>query len=243
MTLDYIWAQLEQDLAWRHAEIRLLSNTQSSMRKESERDQIRRSQLVMLYAHAEGFCKLAFSVYLKAVNSRSVPCGAVSDELVASGFEAVFHAMRHGDEKGKVFSSNLPDDPKLHVAARRRDFFSEYEAMMRRPLELPEETVNTESNLSSKVLRRNLFRLGFPEKSMNEYETALDELVNRRNSIAHGDDDSVVKATDYGRLQKAVFGAMDFLALMIVDALDQARYLNTRPLRVNELHFCVGEMG
>src|SRR5580704_7509732 len=118
MTIDAVWAQLEQELSWRHDEIRLLSNTRNALRRESERDQFRRAQLVMLYAHAEGFCKIAFLIYIKAINDSGVACSTVNDELVASAFSDLFHALEFGDAKGKVFTSPLPTDPKLHVASR-----------------------------------------------------------------------------------------------------------------------------
>src|ERR1700677_570329 len=117
MRIDTIWAELEQDLAWRHDEVRLLSNTRNSLRREDERDRFRRAQLVMLYAHVEGFCKLAFLVYIKAINASEISMSSASDELVASAFSDLFHALHHGDEKGKVFAAKLPADPKLHVAA------------------------------------------------------------------------------------------------------------------------------
>lgn len=242
MTIDTVWAQLEQDLSWRLAEIRLLSNTHGGISKEGDRDRFRRAQLVMLYAHAEGFCKVALLIYLRAINDSNIPCQVASDELVASAFDEIFHALRFGDEKGKVFATKLPPDPKLFVAARRRDFIAEYENIMHRPIRLPESAINTESNLSSVVLRRNLFRLGFPPDLLAEYEANLDELVNRRNNIAHGVDESVVKSTDYDRLQRAVLQAMDSIALVIVDALDSGFYLRQMGPRSTESFWLTGEM-
>jgi hypothetical protein len=241
MKIESIWAELEQDLAWRHDELRLLSNTRNSLKREVERDRFRRAQLVMLYAHVEGFCKLAFLIYIKAINTSGTSTSSASNELVASAFSDLFHALQHGDEKGKVFSSKLPTDPKLHIVARRRDFVAEYDAILRRRIEIPDTAVNTESNLGSIVMRRNLFRLGFPEDRMAEYDQSLDELVNRRNNIAHGSDDAIVKATDYDRLQRTVFRAMDELALVIVEAIDQSSYLYAGVPRLSEA-WLVGEM-
>jgi hypothetical protein len=183
--IESVWAQLEQELAWRHEEMRLLSNTRNGLKKETERDRFRRAQLVMLYAHAEGFCKISLLVYLRALNALKMKRSAFSDNLVASSFDDLFHVLQFGDQKSKVFATPLPSDPKLYVTARRRDFIAEFESLMSKSLVLPEGIVNTESNLSSLVLRRNLFKLGFPEDMMSEYDVHLDELVNRRNNIAH----------------------------------------------------------
>lgn len=227
--LDQVWAELEEDLAWRHDEIRLLSNSGNGLKKATERDRFRRAQLVMLYAHAEGFCKIALLIYVRALNESNISCSAARDELVASAFDDLFHALQYGDEKGKWFSAALPSDPKLMISARRRDFVAEYATLLSRPLQLPDAAVNTESNLSAAVLRRNLFRLGFSVDMMSEYEGSLDELVNRRNNIAHGVDSGVVKFTDYDRLQKAVFKTMDSVALAIVDSLERSAYLHPNP--------------
>lgn len=240
--IDSVWAQLEQELAWRHQEIRLLSNSRNVLKRESERDWFRRAQLVMLYAHAEGFCKISLLIYVRALNGLNLKRSAYSDSLVASSFGELFHALQFGDEKGKVFAEPLPADPKLHIDARRRDLIAGFESLMNQRFNLPESTVNTESNLSSIVLRRNLFRLGFPLDLMSEYDVHLDELVNRRNNIAHGIDDSVVRSTDYERLQRSVFQAMDSIALAIIEALDQSSYLCAPGLRSNEQSWLSGEM-
>ncbi len=240
--IDSIWAQLEQELAWRHQEIRLLSNSRNALKRESERDRFRRAQLVMLYAHAEGFCKIALLIYVRALNGLNLERSACSDSLVASSLDELFHALQFGDERGKVFAGRLPADPKLYVTARRRDLIAEFDSLMNQKMNLPESTVNTESNLSSIVIRRNLFRLGFPADLMSEYDVQLDELVNRRNNIAHGIDDSVVRSTDYERLQRAVFHAMDSIALAIVGALDEALYLCPPGLRSDGQAWLNGEM-
>jgi hypothetical protein len=110
MRIETIWAELEQDLAWRHAELRLLSNTMSSLRREDERDRFRRAQLVMLYAHVEGFCKVAFLIYIKAINQSRTPMSSISDELVASAFSRV---AIWEPERQSVFFKKASRRPKV----------------------------------------------------------------------------------------------------------------------------------
>jgi HEPN superfamily RiboL-PSP-like protein len=43
-----------------------------------------------------------------------------------------------------------------------------------------------ESNLKPVVLRKILFRLGFPPETFASHEGTIHRLVNRRNNIAHG---------------------------------------------------------
>ena len=242
MNLENVWAQLEQELAWRQAELRLLSNSRNALKIEGDRDRFRRAQLVMLYAHAEGFCKVALVIYLKAINSKKIPRSAACDELIASSLDQLFHALEFGDRKGKVFKSAPPSEEKMLLLFRKRDFVREFESIMAQPLTLPEATVNTEDNLNSTVLRKTLFRLGFSMVAMESYEESLNELVKRRNNIAHGIDDAIVRGTDYRRLEKAVLEAMDLIVLTIIEALEQETYL--KPGRINgpESELNIGEM-
>lgn len=227
MNLDDIWAQLETDLSWRQEEIRLLSNSLSGLTRETDRERARRAQLVMLYAHIEGFSKVALLTYVKAINDQGLKSRELTESLVASSFEDVFHALKYGDSKGKVFATPLPTDEHLHIFCRRRDLIVELENLLNRRAQLEDDVVDTESNLNSKVLRRNLFRLGFPVDMLLDYEEDLNTLANRRHNIAHGVDPSPVKSRVYEELQKAAFQFMDELTLNIVGAIETSRYLRT----------------
>jgi hypothetical protein len=224
MTVDEVWAQLESDLSWRQSELRALANLQAVLKRDAERGQLRRALLVMLYAHVEGFCKIAFLTYVNAVNKAGVSCSTATEALVAAAFADVFHGLTHGDPKGKVFSLTRPDDDKLMVFSHQREFIAELPHLLSRRLTVPDTIVNTESNLKSYVVRRNLYRLGLPEDLLGDYAGELDELANRRHEIAHGADSDPVKDSDYERLRKAVFQAMDELALSVVSAVEQARF-------------------
>ncbi len=224
MNIEEVWAELENDMAWRQAEIRALSNLQASTRRDAEKAHLRRALLVMLYAHTEGFCKLAFLTYVNAINKAMISCSNAADGIAAAAFTDVFHALTYGDEKRRVFLASPPEDKKLTILARQREFFTELPRLLARQIQLPDTVVNTEDNLSSKVVKRNVYRLGLPESLLSNYYTDLDELVNRRNNIAHGGDGDPVKERDYERLQKSAFGAMDELALSIVSAIEGAQY-------------------
>lgn len=225
MTLDDVWAQLETDMSWRQGELRLLSNAVAGSVRRSDQDRVRRAILVMLYAHTEGFCKVALSTYVKAINDRRLKGREVVEWITAASFEDVFDALEHGDSKGRVFKGALPNDKYLHIFCRRRDFVAEMDDLLDRTVYVPVEAVDTESNLSSKVLRRNLFKLGLSLGAFADYESDLDELVHRRNNIAHGVDAGMVASRVYEKLQRSAFGFMDVLTLSIVGAIEAGSYL------------------
>lgn len=224
MTMDEVWAQLETDLAWRQDELRRLSNLQSAMKSDAQRSQFRRALIVMLYAHVEGFSKIALLTYINAVNNMTIACQNATNPLIAAAFTDIFHALTHGDPKQKVFSLPPHPDRKLAVLGRQREFIAELPRLLGQSLRIPDTTVNTEDNLSSHVVKRNLYRLGFPEDMLSGYYTDLDELVHRRNNIAHGADSTPVKDTDYERLRKSSFQAMDELALNVAAAVENGAF-------------------
>jgi hypothetical protein len=207
--------------------MRLLSNSVASLAREADRDLARRAQLVMLYAHTEGFSKVALSTYVRAINDLGLKSREVADGIGASALVDVFHAITYGDPKGKVFKNTLPEDGGLHIFSRQCEFVAGIDNFLSRPVKVPDEAIDTESNLNSKVLRRNLFRLGFPVGSFASYERDLDELVNRRHSIAHGVDLNSVRRDLYERLQRAAFHFMDELTLAIVGSVESSAYLRS----------------
>jgi hypothetical protein len=229
MTLDDIWGQLESDLKWRQEEVRLLGNNLGSLRIERDRELARRSLLVMLYAHTEGFTKVALSTYVRAINDRGLKGREAIEGIVASAFVNVFHGIQYGDKKGKVFKRKLPDDEGLAAFSRQCEFIAEVDGLLSSAVTVPDEAVDTETNLNSKVLRRNLYKLGLPVEKFESYEDDLNELVYRRHSIAHGVDDNPIKKDLYDKLQRSAFNFMDELILEIIAAIESTSFMRKTP--------------
>jgi hypothetical protein len=225
MTIEDTWAQLELDLSWRQEEMRVLSNALAGLTRKEDRERARRSHLVMLYAHVEGYSKVALATYVRAINDLELNCQQLEASLVACAFEDVFHALEYGDPKGKVFKNPLPNDASLNIFSRRREFIAELQGLLERRAHVPGSTVDTEGNLNPKTLRRNLYRLGFPADIFQAYERDLYELVNRRHDIAHGLDVNPIRETTFEKLQRVAFHFMDELTLLIVEAIEGSSYL------------------
>jgi hypothetical protein len=97
--------------------------------------------------------------------------------------------------------------------------------LLKRPLSLSDEAIDTENNLNSKVLRRNLYRLGLDAGKLSDYEEDLDELAGRRHRIAHGIDLDPIRNDVYEKLRTSAFHFMDGLILAIVGAFENNEYL------------------
>ncbi|HEY1748739.1 MAG TPA: MAE_28990/MAE_18760 family HEPN-like nuclease [Xanthobacteraceae bacterium] len=221
--------QLYRDFDWRFNEVRRLQNIITREGEEAARDELRKSLIVVLYAHFEGFCVFSLEHYLTAMNQASITCGSAAPAIIAGAFERVFNAMEHGDQKCKVFSKSLPNDAGLHRHWRRRHFIEEFERLLERRVAIPNDVIDAESNLKPDVLRRNLFILGLDHTFVDPYADAIHNLLARRNRIAHGEDRRPVQLKEYSDYEGAVFEICYHLIEFLDEAYRGERYLRPVP--------------
>src|SRR5205807_2364342 len=126
MTSADFEAELFRGYNWRFDEVRRLKNLIESAPRV-DRDELRKSLVLVLYAHFEGFCVFALQHYLNAVNALRLPCREVTPAIVAGAWERLFNQMEKGDEKSKIFKQKLPNDAGLHRHWRRRHFVESIE--------------------------------------------------------------------------------------------------------------------
>ncbi|WP_156290580.1 MAE_28990/MAE_18760 family HEPN-like nuclease [Oceanobacillus salinisoli] len=225
MNILDIRAQIEEEITWRSNEIRFLKNQLSNISKESDREKYRKSLVVMLYSHYEGFCKTLFLIYVHEINIKRISRSQVNNFIATASFEEAFRAYDNKDKKNKFFKKLLPEDEKLHRYSRQVDFLSAMDDLWKEKVVIPEKIIDTESNLKPVVLRKLLFRLGFPYDSFAHYEGKIDLLLNKRNNIAHGTEKEGINEDDYNKIEKATFGIIDELKIMIIKALENKVYL------------------
>jgi hypothetical protein len=190
--------------------------------------QFRRALVVMLYAHYEGFCKFALLQYIRAVNQVAIKCEEATSAIVAGAWARIFVEIEIGNRKSNIFSSKLPDDTRLHRFARRRDFVEQFAEFAGKVARIPEGTIDIESDLWPIVMQKNLYLLGFNHNIFSGHDNAINQLINRRNNIAHGADRNGFTAEEYGKLEFAVFEIMDDLMDIIMDAIQKERYRRQR---------------
>jgi hypothetical protein len=92
---------------------------------------------------------------------------------------------------------------------------------------IPDEVIDTESNLWPVVLKKNLFRLGLDHDRLKHHDGTIANLVNRRNGIGHGTERAGVTEGAFTNLQRSVYEVMDEVIAMIIEALSNRTYLNT----------------
>lgn len=223
MDLEIYRTEMEQELTWRSNELRFLKNQMSTMNDENDKEKYRKSLVVMLYSHFEGFTKTCLQIYLKAINDQVLIRKDVNECIVAASMDQVFKKYEDKDRKCDIFRRSLPEDKHIHKIFRRTDMVIQFHEFLEEQVHLPDEIVDTESNLWYKILQKNLYKLGIDSESFANYESKIDELVNLRNSIAHGSERTGIKENRYQKLENSVYTTMnELLKLLMKNLRDQA---------------------
>ncbi|WP_095081751.1 MAE_28990/MAE_18760 family HEPN-like nuclease [Mesorhizobium sophorae] len=169
-TLTHLQEALDSEMAWRIREISTFRL--ASKREGAEQQALIRAGVAMVYAHWEGFIKAASEHYLNFVNHQGHRYRELKTCFVVFGL------------KNRL--ALLADSRKSKSSIEALEFvFSEMEKPAKMALG---SAINTESNLTSSVFSNIAQSIDI---AIDQYETKfklIDEsLVNRRNSIAHGE--------------------------------------------------------
>ncbi|UUV35789.1 MAE_28990/MAE_18760 family HEPN-like nuclease [Amycolatopsis roodepoortensis] len=209
---------LEEDLAWRLDELRHLRNELLGRREPDDWPaSALRAILVMQYAHLEGFARNAFSLYVSAINSRSLQSDEVHPQLAASSLIAEFDALRLGNVPEQESESG-----RLSRRARQQvEFIEKMRDAYRSPVNIDADAaVSMEMNFGSDVLRRTLYRLAIPDDKVDKsYYSSLEFVRNARNDIAHGSRKERIAAGLFEAHRKKCENFMNDLARLITSAV------------------------
>lgn len=233
--LASVRSEIDLEREWRELELQFLKRRVAEIRDEEDGDVARKALVVMLYAHFEGLIKAILSIYVKALNGLKIPISQVHSALAAVALTDIFKALRNPDSKCKIFARKLPDDAKLHRSARDREFLERTSEFGMRPLAIdPDLVVNTESNLKPVVLRKILYQLGFDPALVEPWEKTVNQLLRRRNDVAHGTARAGLTAKEYDELEMAVKEVVDAIVAAITEALAREAYLGMTPSKLTE---------
>jgi len=225
MNIPDLRAELEADRIWREDEVRKLQNLGGNLSSDQEKDQYRRSLILMLYAHFEGFCKFALSLYCSAINRARIQCEQADFALAAASLAPLFRDLRNPQKKSDIFRHSLPDDAKLHVFAREAEFVQRSAQLLGRTVEIPDGVVDMESNLTPTVLSKNLFRLGFRHDAFEAWYGDINKLLEFRNKIGHGEMRSGIAEKAYTDLRASVDRVMTGVTVVVIRSLEERDYL------------------
>jgi MAE_28990/MAE_18760-like HEPN len=163
--------KLANDLAWRKKELSEVKSLIEAKNVSPQRhNALIRSGVCILYAHWEGFVKLAANSYLEYVRTKKLRYSELSSNFLALAM------------KEKLKEVKETNKPSLYIPVC--DFFL-FELDQR--CSLPKDAISTASNLSSEILKEITYILGIDFSLYSTKSKLIDEkLLKTRNEIAHG---------------------------------------------------------
>lgn len=224
MTADELRAALETELAWRQEELAFFKNQLNEV-EESNKNKYRKSLVLILYSHMEGYIKIGLQTYIQYINSQGLNRRDVNTGLMVASMHKEFIAYENMERKSEFFRKTLPDDTRLHRLYRRVDFMEKMENFKEQELVIDDQIIDTESNLWYIVLQKNLYKIGLPVDLFDDYRSDIDALVNRRNSIAHGNFKSGVTDIEFSNWERKVSEILEDITRLLYDYARNKRYL------------------
>lgn len=224
MTADELRAALEVELAWRQEELAFFKNQLSEI-AEKNKNKYRKSLVLILYSHLEGYIKICLQTYVQYINSQGLTRKDVNTGLMVASMHKEFIAYENLDRKCEIFRKELPDDARLHRLYRRGDFMEKVEDFKEQELNIDDQIIDTESNLWYIVLQKNLYKVGLPIDLFDDCQSDIDALVNRRNSIAHGNFRSGVTAEEFSNWEIKVSEILSAVTRLLYDYANNEKYL------------------
>jgi hypothetical protein len=213
-TAEQLSDKLAKDLAWRKMELAAIKSLVEAKRKSpQEHHVLLRSAVCILYAHWEGFVKLAANAYLEYVRNKKLTYQELSSNFLALAM------------KEKLKEAKETHKPSLYIPVC--DFFR---AELNQRCSLPKNAISTGSNLSSEVLEEITLQLGLDFSLYSTKKKLIDEkLLKTRNGIAHGGYLEAFDQDEYVELHPEVIGMLDMFRDLIENAVIQESFRQNSP--------------
>jgi hypothetical protein len=207
-TVEQLSDNLAEELAWRKIELSALKSLIDSKSFASGKTKaLLRSGITMLYAHWEGFVKVAANSYLEFVAMQNLPYNQLANNFIAL-------AMKDKLDQAK-------ETKKATIYNEVAEFF--ITKLTERSIIKYEFRIAT-SNLSSSVFKEIMLMLGLDYSFYESKEVLIDEkLLKKRNIIAHGNYLDIDEQ-DYDDLHTEVIVMMDTLRNQIDNAASTKQY-------------------
>lgn len=168
-TYNQLMSYLEDDFAWRRKELKIIKD-QIPNKSGPKQSAALRFAVPILYAHWEGFVKKSCELYLEYV---------AKQHLKHNELKPQFIALSLSKKLGNLEIKNLVEKSKTV------EFL--LGALDKNSNILTRDVIKTRSNLRYNVLEEILFVVGIDETKFRPKKSLINDLVDSRNNIAHGD--------------------------------------------------------
>ena len=167
--LDDLSILLDEEISWRRKELSIIKNY-IPFESNPKQNAALRFNVPILYAHFEGFVKQATEMYLNYVACKT---------LKHSELQSQFVTLSLTKKLGLLEIKNIEDKTKIiDFILNENDSRSNI---------LTKNVIQTKSNLKFNVLKEVLFTIGIEVSKFENYKQLVNDLVEARNFIAHGD--------------------------------------------------------
>lgn len=207
-TKDQLLDKIAADRIWRIREISKLKMLVRLAEQDSEAKKvICRAGLSLAYAHWEGFVKKVGTYFLEYISMQRLSYKELRPNFVTLSLKSKIDEA-NASKKYSTFDAitgTLLSDTAHKVI-------------------LPKGAVNTESNLSSKVLKEIIWCLGLNYDGFITKEIFLDnKLLGRRNHVAHGEEMNLDE-TDFHDVMAEVITLIDMFRNLVENSITLESY-------------------
>lgn len=193
---------------------------------DEEKKIYRKMLIVMMYSYFEGFCKKALTIYADYISRLNLKTNEVTLGLAASSLEKEFNLLEDTNYHPIELHGELIDkDSRLHRYSRRKEFMGAYSNLIIKKVKIPENAVNTESNLKSYVLKSLLYKFDIDYTAVDPYQHTINELLGKRNSIAHGDTVRGVELVNYEDYKSKTLHLMEAIKNIVINSFRNKAFL------------------
>ncbi|EAH9042125.1 hypothetical protein Q5U91_000978 [Campylobacter jejuni] len=158
-----------QEFEWRCNEIILLKNMVNSCEKEEYIKLILKMSIPIIYAHLEGFIVSACKIILEYLNTLKLSSNDYSEKFIMMAFDKDIKSLSGSQDLEKKIKHFCRIQEKLLCQLKF------------------ETKVNVKSNLTFEVLENLCLKFDISSVNFKDYKDILNQLVNIRNAIAHGE--------------------------------------------------------
>ena len=158
---------LDDEYQWRRREL-FLFKSKIPTEPSSLQKAYLRAGIAMLYAHIEGFVKNTSTFYLQFISYKYLKHNELKSHLIALCLKNKFNTANNIEKQSELIDFVIND--------------------LGQKANLPyKNIINTRSNLNYQVFEDVIFTIGINKSGFERREEILNDLVELRNTIAHGE--------------------------------------------------------
>lgn len=205
--------ELEAEREWRIKEFTRIKLIYRKLEQDEnfkkEKEVFSRMTIPTIYAHWEGYCVSSFKDIIMFINNRKLKSNEVKNSLLTHSNNMTYNKL-----KGK------------QSFKQRCEFTTLFIELLGKDVKL-DTKVDTKSNLNYDAFVEICEVMDINCKAFNKYKAELNQLVNIRNSIAHGENSFIINKEKIEQYSTLVIEMIDVLLIEQYKYLDNGLYLNT----------------